>query len=333
MEMIFCPNCGKPSGFKRALGFGTLFMVVITFGLWLLVVPFYTPRCINCGLTRTSAFWENLRTDPRKAVTLSSVVAIVLCVLLAFSWLSRPASERQPAPITYGPNYNNPTSDQALGTAAPKSMPEPEVANDSSPTHLLRVDASARDSEPRFVRGITGRWSRPARIYSDDEVKVYIPYDDKWTLIKDTPRDWLNTKFQVLIFSDCRRPTPKRAGAIETLRSGGAVDPERLSYMEERVLIDSVSVKYTVLERQSIDENGESFAMTPSNWEEVRDLGDPQYPVTREITTTILWQLTEPQLTALNALGLGHMDEESWNRAWSHKIGEHYTATAGPAAQ
>ena len=43
MEMIYCPNCGKLVGFKRALGFGTLFMVLFTFGLWLLVIPFTRP--------------------------------------------------------------------------------------------------------------------------------------------------------------------------------------------------------------------------------------------------------------------------------------------------
>ena len=30
-------------------------MVVLTAGLWLLVIPFYPARCINCGLTRSSA--------------------------------------------------------------------------------------------------------------------------------------------------------------------------------------------------------------------------------------------------------------------------------------
>ena len=59
MQMILCPNCGKRSGFKRALGFGTFFMVLITFGLWFLMIPFYPMRCINCGLTRASAHWEN----------------------------------------------------------------------------------------------------------------------------------------------------------------------------------------------------------------------------------------------------------------------------------
>jgi hypothetical protein len=61
MQMIQCPNCGKLTGFKRALGFGTFFMVLLTCGLWLLVIPFYPARCINCGLTRGSAVTHNFR--------------------------------------------------------------------------------------------------------------------------------------------------------------------------------------------------------------------------------------------------------------------------------
>jgi hypothetical protein len=47
--MAHCKNCNQMMGFKRALGFGTLFMVLITFGVWLLVIPLYPPRCIRCG--------------------------------------------------------------------------------------------------------------------------------------------------------------------------------------------------------------------------------------------------------------------------------------------
>ena len=83
MELIYCPNCEKRSGFKRALGFGTFFMVLITLGLWLLAIPFYPARCINCGLTRGSAFWENLRSNPRRAVTVSSVIAGLVVLLMA----------------------------------------------------------------------------------------------------------------------------------------------------------------------------------------------------------------------------------------------------------
>lgn len=87
MEMIYCPNCAKLVGFKRALGFGTLFMALLTFGVWLLVIPFYPARCINCGLARSSAFWENLQNNPRKAITASSVTALIVGVLLAWVFL------------------------------------------------------------------------------------------------------------------------------------------------------------------------------------------------------------------------------------------------------
>lgn len=44
-----CDNCGKPTGHRRAFGWGTFFAVVLTVGLWLVALPFYPPRCIICG--------------------------------------------------------------------------------------------------------------------------------------------------------------------------------------------------------------------------------------------------------------------------------------------
>jgi hypothetical protein len=55
MEMIFCPNCGKLTGYKRALGFGTFFAVLLTAGIWLLALPFYPKRCIICGLGKSES--------------------------------------------------------------------------------------------------------------------------------------------------------------------------------------------------------------------------------------------------------------------------------------
>ena len=49
MKMIHCSNCGNLTGHKRNLGIGTLIMVLITSGLWLLTIPFYPIRCIVCG--------------------------------------------------------------------------------------------------------------------------------------------------------------------------------------------------------------------------------------------------------------------------------------------
>jgi hypothetical protein len=49
MEIIYCRGCGKETGHKRSLGFGTFFAVIVTFGLWLIAIPFYPLRCIACG--------------------------------------------------------------------------------------------------------------------------------------------------------------------------------------------------------------------------------------------------------------------------------------------
>ncbi len=49
MQMAYCPNCGKITGHKRALGFGTFFAFILTGGLWIIVLIFYPKRCIVCG--------------------------------------------------------------------------------------------------------------------------------------------------------------------------------------------------------------------------------------------------------------------------------------------
>ena len=49
MEFIYCPNCRKDTGHRRALGWGTFFIAILTWGFWLLAIPFYPKRCIVCG--------------------------------------------------------------------------------------------------------------------------------------------------------------------------------------------------------------------------------------------------------------------------------------------
>jgi Sel1 repeat len=39
MHMVNCPNCGKATAFKRSLGFGTFFTVVLAFSFWVLAIP------------------------------------------------------------------------------------------------------------------------------------------------------------------------------------------------------------------------------------------------------------------------------------------------------
>jgi hypothetical protein len=49
MYTAYCPNCKKETGYKRSLGFGTLFAVMLTGGLWLIAILFYPTRCSVCG--------------------------------------------------------------------------------------------------------------------------------------------------------------------------------------------------------------------------------------------------------------------------------------------
>ena len=49
MDSSYCPHCGKYTGHKRALGWGTFFGACVTFGISLVAVPFYPKRCIVCG--------------------------------------------------------------------------------------------------------------------------------------------------------------------------------------------------------------------------------------------------------------------------------------------
>lgn len=59
MEVIYCPNCQKRTGFKRSLGVGTIITIFLTAGLWLFVIPVYPARCIVCGTTRGSAWIQS----------------------------------------------------------------------------------------------------------------------------------------------------------------------------------------------------------------------------------------------------------------------------------
>lgn len=45
----YCNNCEQNVAAKRKIGVGSLILCIITGGLWLLVIPFYTKRCHICG--------------------------------------------------------------------------------------------------------------------------------------------------------------------------------------------------------------------------------------------------------------------------------------------
>jgi hypothetical protein len=85
MEMLHCPNCGQMRGFKRSLGFGTFFAVILTLGLWLFVIPLYPARCVVCGTTRQYAVTH----DPQNKGALIASLVLAGVVLLVVMWMMR----------------------------------------------------------------------------------------------------------------------------------------------------------------------------------------------------------------------------------------------------
>ncbi len=48
MATMYCNLCKRPVEAKRVIGVGTLLLVLLTGGLWLLLIPFYGKRCSIC---------------------------------------------------------------------------------------------------------------------------------------------------------------------------------------------------------------------------------------------------------------------------------------------
>jgi len=49
-----CTACQREVAWKRQIGVGTLILAMMTFGLWLLVIPLYPKRCPICRGTALS---------------------------------------------------------------------------------------------------------------------------------------------------------------------------------------------------------------------------------------------------------------------------------------
>ena len=156
MQMIYCPNCQKNTGFKRVLGFGTFFMVLISCGLWLFVIPFYPARCITCGLTRRTAIFTAM---PKWVqVTMGLVVLAFLCVILL-----TPSQSNYSVPIVKGPDYNEVPSTNTIpvegrSRSVPVSRADEVISIDS--TSLLaayQADEGAANARYKNKRvAVTG---------------------------------------------------------------------------------------------------------------------------------------------------------------------------------
>jgi hypothetical protein len=54
MATMYCALCSRPVEAKRQIGAGTIILAVVTGGIWLLAIPFYSKRCCICKSTAVS---------------------------------------------------------------------------------------------------------------------------------------------------------------------------------------------------------------------------------------------------------------------------------------
>jgi hypothetical protein len=189
MEMNFCPNCGKRTGYKRALGFGTFFALLLTAGFWLLALPFYPKRCIACGLSKT----ESVPWYRTWRLGLVLAVGVVAFGTTMYTWF--PPS--RPVVITKGPDYDKPASSEPVQVVeTPASIQServsdrPTIAPDvidpthstqwmigGIPGHELFRRMSANSSGPLAVKGVMDNWTSLELVYSDSQENIYIEAD------------------------------------------------------------------------------------------------------------------------------------------------------------
>jgi len=84
MKFYYCPHCGRETGHKRALGWGTFFAVLLTGGLWLLAIPFYPKRCIICGSKEKPKKPRRSRSTWKNMVLLIFVFALIASMIDVF---------------------------------------------------------------------------------------------------------------------------------------------------------------------------------------------------------------------------------------------------------
>lgn len=149
--MFYCQNCGKRTGHKRTLGFGTFFAVVITFGLWIIAIPFYPKRCITCGELRSVNFWNSLTRDQEnQKKTWSTVALVVLIVIILYyimSSINSPTVSRDTNARTYSDTVSIPIS-----ATPPPNLPDIHVqALDYLNTHNSEYEHTSQQYEGRII--------------------------------------------------------------------------------------------------------------------------------------------------------------------------------------
>lgn len=200
MITCYCPNCRRRSGFKRSLGWGTFFMVVLTCGFWLLLIPFYPMRCIGCGITQGEALRLEYARDARPIGSIellprgstASKAAYVVCfaiiaglLLYALRSFTGGTQQTSSAPIVDGPERHSSVQDkpQPSATTAPNNAHEHSLdlapnlfgpgASADGRTYSISLVSAYRNKIPPthlFVQGvILGQIDAAAIALADEE--------------------------------------------------------------------------------------------------------------------------------------------------------------------
>jgi hypothetical protein len=150
--MIFCPNCQKLTGYKRSLGFGTFFAVVLTAGLWLLAIPLYPKRCAVCGLTEG----ESIPWYRPTGAALAVLVGLVL-LIAAIIGGSRQGGQQPHSAAEERPQADAQTSESA----------STDRVNQDATGSVERIASLASTMSPAV---------HPATVYKVDQIAAQ--YDD-----------------------------------------------------------------------------------------------------------------------------------------------------------
>lgn len=142
MRMHQCPNCGGLVGFKRSFGLGTVVLILLTFGFWILVLPLYPQRCIRCGLCRNAT----LQSSRRQAFLTICVVVVALTAVVASiihgSSITQPG--QQPSNDA---KSNNPAVPNTLQTSALAEQPSADAVPSNTDATKPEEQATPRTVE------------------------------------------------------------------------------------------------------------------------------------------------------------------------------------------
>lgn len=87
MAIRHCEMCDRPVQTKRQIGVGTLLLVLITWGFWLLTIPFYRQRCPVCKGDEFGGLRDGVvkqREDHRRRFQLTFVWVAIAVVWLGY---------------------------------------------------------------------------------------------------------------------------------------------------------------------------------------------------------------------------------------------------------